>query len=113
MASNNGLFVNNYKEILDVRPRYGVQDIDKNDCLNDGILCVACSPLITLVWSFCCMGVTCKKMYKNCNSVCVKTEILDPDGQTYQTDTTTTTIKDQPQREPVIPKEIKKNPRLK
>ena len=108
MASNNGLFVNNYKEILDVRPRYGVQDIDKNDCLNDGILCVACSPLITLVWSFCCMGVTCKKMYKKC---CNKIQTT----QTTQTDTTT--INTQPQQQtankPIAPKEILLNPRLK
>jgi phosphoribosylformylglycinamidine (FGAM) synthase PurS component len=55
------------------------------------------------------MGVTCKKMYKKCISVCVKTEILDPSGQTIQTDTTTTKIINvQPQQAPVIPKEIKK-----
>ena len=107
MSSNDGLFVNNYKEILDLRPSCGVQNRDKNDCLNDGFLCVSCSPLITLVWSFCCVGVTCKKTYKKCNSVCVKTDT------TTTTTTTTTTINVQPQQEPVIPKEIKKNPRLK
>ncbi len=109
-SKNKEVFVSKYREILDIRPtcrEYTPNKEEPNLC--DGFLCLSCSPVIAIVWSFCCVGVSYNKIYKKCNNLCVTTEILETNGQTDTTDTTSTDV--EPRKEP--PKEIKKNPSLK
>ena len=108
-SKNNETFPNKFKDILDIRPSCKQYEANKKEpYLCDGILCITFSPLIGVVWSICCIGVTCKKINKKC---CNKIQTI----QTTQTDTTT--INTQPQQQtankPIAPKEILLNPRLK
>ena len=106
-SENNTLFPNNYKDILEIHPSCKEYSPTKEEpYLCDGFLCLACSPIVAIVRSICCFGVSCKKINKSCKNK-----------------ETMTTISKQPQSEPqsepqlenkhVAPKEILLNPSLK
>lgn len=60
------MFPDNYKDILELRPRYpSMYPPDDNCC--DYTCCFACSPLVAVVWTFCCLGVTGKKLKSCCS----------------------------------------------
>ena len=64
--TNENIFPDYYKDILDLRPRYpSMYPPDDNCC--DYTCCFACSPLVAVVWTFCCLGVTGKKIKKCCS----------------------------------------------
>ena len=51
------IFPNKYKDILELRPRYpSMYSTDDNCC--DYFCCITFSPLVAVVWTFCCLGVT-------------------------------------------------------
>ena len=65
-SKNNEIFPNKFKDILNIRPSCKQYEANKKESyLCDGILCITFSPLIGVVWSICCIGVTCKKLIKN------------------------------------------------
>ena len=58
----NDCFPNNYKDIIDIYPRFPVESSDQ--CC-DYCTCLVCSPMVAVVWTGCFFGVSAKKM-KNC-----------------------------------------------
>ena len=59
-SENTQLFVNSYKEILNVRPK--IKEHGKSEkCCSYG-LCVVLSPISLPIWLTCCLGVTVKKI---------------------------------------------------
>ena len=60
------MFPDNYKDILELRPRCLSMYPTENNCC-DYTTCLSCSPLVAVVWTFCCLGVTGKKLKSCCS----------------------------------------------
>lgn len=66
-SQNNKDFPKNYKDILEIRPRYPTMyEPDDNCC--DYFCCLVFSPLVAVFWTTCFIGVTGKKIKKCCCS---------------------------------------------
>ena len=58
---------NTYWGITQYRPTHCLYPNDSDACWQ-GTLCIACSPLILPLWTFCFFAVTGKKMVKCCSA---------------------------------------------
>lgn len=58
----------NYKEITEYRPSCDEYSMDKEDQCCDYFMCLVFSPLVSLVWTGCCLCVTTKKIKNRCSN---------------------------------------------
>lgn len=66
--------IENYKDILEVRPKINCNTGEPSDPCCDSVCCVACSPIILSIWALCCIKITFNKS-TNC---CKTTEVPSP-----------------------------------
>jgi len=78
--TKENMFPDNYKDILELRPRYPTMYTPEDNCC-DYFCCLVFSPLVAAVWTTCFLGVTGKKLKSCCskerNNV-VNTSIPEP-----------------------------------
>ena len=84
-SQNKSKIPDNYKDIMKYRPSCDEYSMNKEDQCCNYFMCLVFSPLLSLVWTGCCVCVTTKKIKNRCSNTYCNEKKIEKDEEIITT----------------------------